>query len=79
VHVVHLPRMSTEQAKLADRLSRSSTTRWGDRAAIRRALQPEVRGPLLEWLQRPRDDWDLPLRLLRAVQDTLRRVNQAHA
>jgi hypothetical protein len=72
VHVEHLPRMSTPAARMADRLSRSSTTRWADRTAIRRAMRPTVKGALLRWLEKPCTDWQLPVELLRDVQDTIR-------
>jgi hypothetical protein len=73
VHVVHLPRMSTPDARLADRLSRSNTTRHIDSRRIRRAIQPTLPPSLLSWLENPSADWDLPSNLLRDVQQTMRR------
>jgi hypothetical protein len=39
VHVLHLPRMSTPDARLADRLSRKHTTTAWDRCRIRGAIK----------------------------------------
>jgi hypothetical protein len=73
VHVFHLPRMSTPNARLADRLSRRQTTTQIDSRRIRQALKPSLPPALSRWLARPRLNWDLPDELLRDVQDRLRR------
>jgi hypothetical protein len=73
IHVMHLPRMSTPSARLADRLSRRRTTTAFDQRRIRRALQPALPPALTRWLANPSADWDLPLALLRDVQEVLRR------
>jgi hypothetical protein len=73
VHVLHLPRMSTPNARLADRLSRRQTTTQIDSRRIRQALKPSLPPALSRWLARPRPNWDLPDELLRDVQDRLRR------
>lgn len=69
VFVSHLPRMTTESAVLADHLTRRSTTRRQELAAIGAACQPVIPQPMLDWLEDPSDDWDLANRLLKAVQE----------
>jgi len=73
VHILHLPRMSTPNARLADRLSRRQTTTFIDSRRVRTALKPSLPPALTRWLARPRLDWDLPVELLRDVQERLRR------
>jgi hypothetical protein len=73
VHVLHLSRMSTPNARLADRLSRRQTTTHIDSRRVRQALKPSLPPSLSRWMARPRLDWDLPDELLRDVQDRLRR------
>jgi len=76
VHVQHLHRMSTPDARLADRLSRQQSTTRDDSRRIRNALQPPLPPALTRWLARPRLDWNLPLDLLRDVQENIRRAQQ---
>ena len=68
VHVVHVPRMSTPSSKLADCLSRVSTS---NTSAVRRSLRHVVQRPppaiLLAWLHRPSEDWALANNLLHHV------------
>jgi hypothetical protein len=73
VHVLHLPRMSTPDARLADRLSRKHTTTTWDRRRIRGAIKPEIPPSLWRWMVRPCVNWSLPQELLLDVQDTMRR------
>jgi len=73
VHVVHLPRMSTPNARLANRLSRQNTTTTMDERRILSAIQPALPAALTRWLAKPCVDWDLPRVLLRDVQDKMRR------
>jgi len=73
VHVRHIPRMSTPDARLADRLSRRQTTTPLDSNRISSALKPTLPRSLTRWLQQPKADWNLPMDLLRDVQETLHR------
>jgi hypothetical protein len=68
VSVRHLPRMSTPMARLADQLSRSSTTGPTQLAAISHAYSPPVPHVLIDWLHHPEEDWNLPYRMLKYVQ-----------
>jgi hypothetical protein len=64
----HLPRMSIDLAKLADQLSRSSTTGRKQLAAISGSTSLPIPMQLLSWLENPTEDWTLPIRLLSYVK-----------
>jgi hypothetical protein len=68
VELRHLPRMSNDMAKLADRLTRSSTTGRPQLAAIADTSSLPVPHQLLDWLRNPTEDWTLPIRLLSYVK-----------
>jgi hypothetical protein len=68
VNMRHLPRNSTDLAKLADKLSRSSTTGRTQLAAISGSTSLPVPIQLLSWLEHPTEDWTLPIRLLSFVK-----------
>jgi hypothetical protein len=63
----HLPRNSTPSAKLADALTRSSTTGENQLSAISKATALPVPDELLAWLAHPEEDWLLAERLLHCV------------
>jgi hypothetical protein len=71
-HVEHLPRLSTCAARLADRLSRKSSTTKKDVKTIRKAMQPRIPTELRTWLTYPSSDWSLPGRLLTGVKETVK-------
>jgi len=75
VTVQHLPRMSTDSAKLADHLSRKATTTKKDLKLISRASHSQAPWPLLSWLNNPSEDWELPNRLLESVKTRVRDRN----
>lgn len=75
VTVQHLPRMSTESAKLADHLTRKATTTKRDLQRISRASHYQAPWALLHWLHNPTEDWDLPYQLLHSVQARLAKKN----
>jgi hypothetical protein len=64
----HLPRMSNDLAKLADQLSRSSTTGRKQLRAISGSTSLPIPVQLLNWLENPTEDWTLPIRLLSYVK-----------
>jgi hypothetical protein len=70
VEIRHLPRMSTPSAELTDALSRSSTTKECHREAVSQAAPTTIPPMLLDWLQDPHEDWNLPMTLLRYVQSS---------
>jgi hypothetical protein len=68
VEVRHLPRMSSPSAELSDALTRSTTTKPVHLRAIKDAPTSTIPAPLLNWLRDPKEDWQLPLELLKNVQ-----------
>ena len=69
VHVAHLPRCQTWEARVVDQLSREDTTVGPVRALLQSfQLRPYPRC-LVQWMENPRQDWDLPMQLLRFVED----------
>jgi len=70
VEIRHLPRMSTPSAEMADALTRSTTTSAFHREAVSNAPPAVIPDDLLQWFQDPREDWNLPLHLLRFVQSS---------
>jgi hypothetical protein len=68
IEVRHLPRISCPSAVLADALTRSTTTTAEHRRLISAAPPVHIPEALLDWLENPSDDWNLPLVLLRHVQ-----------
>ena len=68
IHIEHLPRISTWDAELVDRLSRSRTTTSADKRLLESFRLPEIPESLSKWLLDPQDDWDLALRLLEHVE-----------
>jgi hypothetical protein len=70
VEIRHLPRMSTPSAELADALTRSTTTKTCHLEAVSRAPPATIPTQLTDWFLDPREDWSLPITLLRYVQYT---------
>jgi hypothetical protein len=71
VHIVHIPRMSTTMASLADRLTRGSTTGRAEMSAIAGSQSGSVPDELTSWLESPSEDWGLVNRLLLHVQERI--------
>ncbi len=65
LHVVHHPRMSSWESCLADRLSRARTTTASDQLLLRSFRPPPLQHDFMEWMQNPREDWDMPLRVVK--------------
>jgi len=74
VTVQHLPRVSTPAARLADRLTRKSTTTKADLVTISQATHFPVPSALSRWLAYPTEDWSLPHRLLTDVKNRLTNI-----
>jgi hypothetical protein len=75
VTVQHLPRNSTDSAKLADSLTRRSTTTRSDLNVIKDAKGGKIPSALTRWLAYPFEDWSLPNRLLQDVKFQLSQKN----
>jgi hypothetical protein len=71
VHIEHLPRVSTEEATLVDRLSRNSTTSVSDKRLLKKYSSGVFPRSILDWLASPCDDWSLPTRILDEVLNKL--------
>ncbi len=68
VHLQHLPRMSTWDARLADRLSRETTTTQADKALLQKHSPKEIPNSLASWLENPTEDFALATRILEEVE-----------
>jgi hypothetical protein len=68
VHVQHLPRMSSWDARLADRLSRESTTTWADRELLHAHQPKKIPKALRDWLENPTEDFSLATKILEEVE-----------
>jgi hypothetical protein len=68
VHFQHLPRMSTWDARIADRLSRESTTSEDDKKLLKSFPHRNLPESLGKWLLDPTEDFSLAERLLKDVE-----------
>ena len=64
VHVVHLPRESTWESRVADRLSREKTTGRREKDLVGRFEKKKLPVTFTEWMKRPTEDWSMPTRLV---------------
>jgi hypothetical protein len=64
VHIEHLPRMSTPDAVLVDRLSRESTTSEEDKRLLKKFDNICLPKSFVSWLKSPTEDWDLPQKIV---------------
>ena len=71
VHVKHLPRMSSWEACLCDRLSREKSTTTHDKRLLRNYEEKILPKELREWLKNPEEDWELPYKLLKTVKEKI--------
>ena len=73
VHISHLPRMSSWDAQVVDRLSRKKSMTVMDRKLLSSFNFPGVGEALENWMLNPTEDWDLPYKIL---FDVKKRVNK---
>jgi hypothetical protein len=71
VHIEHLPRLSTWQARMVDRMSRKETTTRGDREILVKYGGGETPHCLVRWLKSPGENWGLCLELLEHVKNVI--------
>jgi hypothetical protein len=69
VHIEHLPRNSTWDAMLVDRMSRSLSTTDMDKKLLRSFNLPDIPDCLLGWMNDPWEDWELPNQVLSYVMN----------
>ena len=74
VHICHLPRKSSWDANLVDRLSRARSTTENDKKLLRSFPKPSLPICLAEWMKNPSEDWDLVLKLLDHVKCATRNL-----
>ena len=72
VFLTHVPRRSNKMADLVDRLSRKSTTGDKEVQLLTGARKSSIRGVLLTWLEDPVEDWDLPMKLLEELKNSIK-------
>ena len=68
VHVVHIPRKTTWENIVADKLSRKNTTKHAVRKLLDSFGATVVPNFFSDWLSCPSEDWDLPQKCLKFVQ-----------
>lgn len=71
VHVKHLPRMSSWDARLCDRMSRSHTTTSQDRRLLNNFKDLDLPIAMKNWLKKPVENWDLCMELLDCVKEKI--------
>ena len=64
VHVVHHPRESSWDSRVADRLSRARSTTRQDRALLDSFDLPPLPASFRSWMRSPTEDWNLPVTVL---------------
>ncbi len=69
IHIEHLPRLSSWDAQLCDRLSREKTTLKSDKQLLESFGNPVAPQVLLDWLKQPAEDWSLCNVLLEHVKN----------
>jgi hypothetical protein len=72
VHIQHLPRNSNWEAQVVDRLSRESTTTHNDRRLLNSFPKFRLPVKLLNWMENPVEDWDMPQYLLNYVINAIK-------
>lgn len=68
VHIEHLPRKASWEADLVDRLSRENTTTRNDKSLLDSFGKLNVPSCMIRWMEKPTEDWDLPMQLLDSVK-----------
>ena len=72
VFVKHVKRMSNDKAVLVDRLSRESSVTEEDLARIRSLPWLSPGGALRKWISQPCLDWNLPVKIVKDVNELLK-------
>jgi len=71
LHTEHLPRVSTWEGQIVDRLSRMSTTTVNDIRLLNSFPSIDIPSYLVQWLSDPVEDWSLPVKVLSFVRNKL--------
>jgi hypothetical protein len=67
IHVQHVKRMTTWEARLADQLSRTSSTGRENRRRLANYSHLKLPSCIVNWLHNPIEDWDLCMTLLNHI------------
>jgi hypothetical protein len=67
IHFKHLPRLSTWEGVVADRLSRRSSTSSWDHKLVQSFGRVKMPESLKAWLDNPSEDWSLPSRIVEEI------------
>ena len=70
VHVHHLPRCSSWESSMADRLSREKTTTVQDKRLLASLRGPSLPSEFKSWMSTPSEDWQFPTRLMRSLSSS---------
>lgn len=68
VHIEHLPRVSSWDAMLADRLSRERTTTFNDLKLLNSFPVTKLPDSLTQWLKSPEENWNVPFDVLNEIK-----------
>jgi len=71
IYVEHLPRMSSWEAEMCDRMSREKTTMKNDEVVLAFYRNFIIPSELVEWLKNPVNDWGICSLLLEKVVEKL--------
>jgi hypothetical protein len=69
LHIEHIPRCLDWGSEIADNLSREETTGFLEARMLTRWENLTIPADLENWLQNPTEDWELPIKLLKYVQE----------
>ncbi len=72
VYAIHLPRMSTWEASMVDRMSRKSTTTRRDKNLLDSFSNRKIPKILSDWMKNPKEDWEMATALLEHVEKIIR-------
>ena len=75
VHIHHLPRNSSWESCLADRLSRESSTTASDRMLLRSFHGFQLPSMFRDWMSNPVEDWNFPIRLINDLSNSFLGTN----
>jgi hypothetical protein len=64
VHVIHCPRRSSWESKMADNFTRRMTSSFLENQILNRFSNLKLPPAISEWMRNPQNDWNLPLKLL---------------
>ena len=69
VHVEHLPRQTSWESKMVDRMSRDFTTTFADQILLSGFEGKDIPNFFKVWLDKPCVDWSIPMKLLCYVKN----------